>query len=344
MSCSGHPVGAWLIREWQAMASTGAGKLVTVFGGSGFVGRHVVRALAREGWRVRAACRRPDLAGHLQPMGAVGQIHAVQANLRYPDSVARAVDGANAVVTCVGILAGSGKQTFDAVHAAGARAVAKAAREAGVDRLIHISAIGADANGRSDYARTKGEGERAVLEEFPGAIILRPSIVFGPEDEFFNRFASLAQLSPFLPMIGGGRTKFQPVFVGDLAEAVANAVVGRGTPGTVYEIGGPEVVSMRQVLDRVQVWSGRERYYLPMPFWLAKLQALATWPLPNALRPLTYDQVRLLQSDNVVSLTAQGEGRTLAALGVSQPTAMGAIVPAYLERFRPRGQFSHYRG
>lgn len=326
------------------MANAGTGKLVTVFGGSGFVGRHVVRALAKEGWRIRAACRRPDLAGHLQPMGAVGQIHPVQANLRYPESVARAVEGADAVVMSVGILAHSGKQTFNALHAEGARAVAKAAREAGVGRLVHISAIGADPKSRSDYARTKGEGERAVLEEFPGAVILRPSIVFGPEDGFFNRFAALAQLSPFLPLIGGGRTKFQPVFVGDLAVAVANVLAGRGAPGTVYEIGGPEVVSMRQVLDRTQAWTGRERCYLPMPFWLAKLQALATWPLPNAIRPLTFDQVRLLQSDNVVSLAAQGESRTLAALGISHPTAMGVIVPAYLERFRPRGQFSHYRG
>jgi NADH dehydrogenase len=277
-------------------------------------------------------------------MGAVGPIHPVQANLRYPDSVARAVAGADAVVISVGILAHSGRQTFRAVHADGARAVAKAAREAGTTRLVHISSIGADPQARSDYARTKGEGERAVLEEMPDAVVVRPSIVFGPEDEFFNRFAALAQLSPFLPLIGGGCTRFQPVFVGDLALAVANAVAGRGNPGTVYEIGGPEVVSMRQVLDRTQAWSGRERCYLPMPFWLAKLQALMTWPLPNALRPLTFDQVRLLQSDNVVSLQAQGEGRTLAALGVYQPTAMGAIVPAYLERFHPKGQFSHYRG
>ncbi len=326
------------------MANAGAGKLVTVFGGSGFVGRHTVRALAKDGWRIRAACRRPDLAGYLQPMGAVGQIHPVQSNLRYPDSVARAVDGADAAVLSVGILARSGRQTFSAVHVEGARAVAKAARAAGVQRLIHISALGADPKAASDYARTKGEGERAVLAEFPDAIILRPSIVFGPEDQFFNRFAGLAQIAPLLPMIGGGRSKFQPVFVGDLAAAIANAAGGQGNPGTVYEIGGPEVVSMRQVLDRTQEWAGRKRGYLPMPFWLAKLQALLTWPLPNSLRPLTLDQVRLLQADNVVSLSAQGESRTLGALGVAQPQAMGLVVPTYLERFRPRGQFSHYRG
>ena len=326
------------------MSNAGTGKLVTVFGGSGFVGRHTVRALAKDGWRIRAACRRPDLAGHLQPMGAVGQIHPVQANLRYPDSVARAVEGADAVVLSVGILARSGRQTFSAVHIEGARAVARAARNAGVQRFIHVSALGADPKAASDYARTKGEGERAILAEFPSAIILRPSIVYGPEDAFFNRFAGLAQALPLLPMIGGGRTRFQPIFVGDLAAAVANAAGGMGKPGTIYEIGGPEVVSMRQVLDRTQAWAGRKRGYIPLPFWLAKLQALCTWPLPNAVRPFTLDQIRLLQVDNVVSLAAQGESRTIAALGVSHPQAMGLVVPSYLERFRPRGQFSHYRG
>lgn len=326
------------------MASGGAGKLVTVFGGSGFVGRHTVRALAKDGWRIRAASRRPDLAGHLQPMGGVGQIMPVQANLRYPESVKRAVEGADAVVICVGILAPSGRQTFDALHAAGPRAVAKAAREAGVQQLVHVSAIGAAAKSSSSYARTKAEGERGVLEEFPQAIVLRPSIVFGPEDGFFNRFAAMAQLAPMLPSIGGGRTKFQPVFVGDVAAAIAGALAGAGRPGTVYELGGPEVASFRQLLDRTQQWAGRRRPYMPLPFWLAKLGALLTWPLPNAVRPLTVDQVRLLQSDNVVGTQAGSEGRTLAALGVKQPQAIGAIVPFYLERFRPKGQFSHYRG
>lgn len=326
------------------MAGQGEGRLVTVFGGSGFIGRHTVRQLARDGWRVRAACRRPDLAGHLQPMGRVGQIHPVQANLRFPDSVAPAVAGASVVVNCVGILARSGRQTFDAVHVAGARAIAKAAREAGVQRLVHVSAIGADPQARSNYARSKGEGERAVLAEFPDVIILRPSLVFGPEDEVFNRFAALAQISPLLPLIGGGRTKFQPVFVGDLAAAIAAAAEGKARPGTVYEIGGPDVLTFRQILDKTQGWAGRRRGYLPLPFWLAKLQALLTWPLPNSLRPLTLDQVRLLQGDNIVSSVAQFEGRSLAGLGITQPHAAGTIVPAYLERFRPKGQFSHYRG
>jgi uncharacterized protein YbjT (DUF2867 family) len=321
----------------------GNGKLVTVFGGSGFVGRHVVSALAKRGFRVRAAVRRPDLAGHLQPMGAVGQIHAVQANLRYPDSVLRASEGASAVVNCVGVLAPTGAQSFDAVHAEGARTIAKAARAAGVSHLIHISAIGADASSKAHYARSKAAGESAVLEAFPGAIILRPSIVFGPEDEFFNRFAAMARMSPVLPLISWGDTRFQPVYVGDLAIAVANAIEGKGVPGQTYEIGGPEVLTFRKLLDRTQAYTDRHCAYLPMPFWLAKLQALLTWPLPNAMRPVTVDQVRLLQSDNIVSAAAERDSRTLAGLGVDQPASIAAIVPAYLERFKARGQYAHYR-
>ena len=319
------------------------GGLATVFGGSGFVGRHSVRALAKRGYRIRAAVRRPDLAGHLQPMGVVGQIHAVQANLRYPASVRNAVEGADVVVNAVGVLAPTGKQSFGAVHVEGARAVAKAAREAGVKRLVHVSAIGADASGSANYARSKAEGENAVLAEFPDAIILRPSIVFGPEDEFFNRFAALARVAPMLPLIGA-RTKFQPIFVGDLATAIANACDGKAKPGTIYEVGGPEVLTFKQLLDRTQEWAGRSRPYFPMPFWLAKLQALLTLPLPNALRPITVDQVRMLARDNVVSQTAVSEGRALADLGVAAPHSVSTVVPAYLERFRPRGQYSHYRG
>ncbi len=319
------------------------GKLVTVFGGSGFVGRHVVSALAKRGYRVRAAVRRPDLAGHLQPMGAVGQIHAVQANLRFPQSVQRAVDGADAVVNCVGILAPAGTQTFDAVHTDGARAVAAAAREAKAERLVHVSSIGADRDAKSRYARSKGVGEDAIMAEFKNAVIARPSIVFGPEDEFFNRFASLARFSPFLPLIGGGRTKFQPVYVGDVATAVANAVDGQGKAGTIYELGGPEVVTFRTLLERTMDYSGRARALLPLPFWLATLQAFLTAPLPNSMRPLTVDQVRLLKNDNVVSEAAAREGRTLRGLGVPHATAVEAVVPEYLERFKPRGQFAHYR-
>jgi NADH dehydrogenase len=318
--------------------------VVTVFGGSGFLGRHAVRALARDGWRVRAAVRRPDLAGHLQPMGAVGQIQPVQANLRYPDSVRRAVEGARAVVNLVGILAKTGAQTFDAVHLAGARTVASAARAAGAETMVHVSALGADRRAKSSYARTKAAGEAAVLQEVSGAVILRPSLVFGPEDELFNRFAAMAGYSPFLPLIGGGRTKLQPVYAGDVGAAIAAVCAGKGKPGTIYELGGPEVVTFRQLLDHTQEWSGRKRRYLRIPFWAAKLGALLTLPLPNGLRPLTVDQIRMLQSDNIVSKTAQAEGRVLAGLGIAHPHTMEAVVPGYLERFQPHGQFAHYQG
>lgn len=323
------------------MAETG--KLATVFGGSGFVGRQIVWSLARRDYRVRAAVRRPDLAGYLQPMGVVGQVFGVQANLRFADSVMRAVEGAETVVNSVGILAPTGAQTFQDVHVEGARRIAKAAREAGVQRLVHISAIGANKNSNSKYAVSKAEGEAAVLAEFPSAIILRPSIVFGPEDQFFNRFAALARVSPVLPLVGGGRTKFQPVFSGDVGEAVANAVTGSGKAGEVYELGGPQVVTFREILESTLQYAGRRRMLLPVPFWMMKLQALLTWPLPNAIRPVTVDQLRLLKLDNVVSDTAKREDRTIAALGVPQPASIEAIVPQYLERFNPKGQYASYR-
>lgn len=319
-------------------------RLATVFGGSGFVGRHTVRALARRGYRIRAAVRRPDLAGYLQPMGVVGQVLPVQCNLRYPESIAPVIEGADTVINAVGILMPTGRQTFDAVHLHGAREVARAAKAAGVQTFVHISAIGANSASEAVYARSKGEAEAAVLAEFPEAVILRPSIVFGPEDEFFNRFAQMATISPFLPLIGGGRTRFQPVFVGDVAEAVAIAADGLASQGVTYELGGPEIQSFRQLLDKVKIWTDRKCRYLPMPFWAAKLLALATWPLPNGLRPLTVDQVRMLRVDNVVSAAAEKDGRTLAGLGINAPHSTDAIVPEILERYRPRGQFSHYRG
>ena len=320
------------------------GALATVFGGSGFVGRHTVRALARQGWRIRAACRRPDLAGHLQPMGGVGQIAAVQANLRYPGSVARAVAGARVVVNCVGVLAPVGRQTFEAVHVEGARAVAKAAKAAGAERLIHVSAIGAAANSPGRYGRTKAAGEAAVLAEFPGAIILRPSIVFGPEDTFFNRFAAMAVHGPLLPLIGGGRTRFQPVYVGDVAAAILAAAEGKARPGAVYELGGPEVQTFRQLIERTQQYAGRDRGMLPLPFWVASLMGIGAALLPPGLRPITLDQVRMLRADSVVSDAAQKESRTLAGLGIATPHAISTIVPQYLEQYQPKGQYSHYRG
>ncbi len=314
-------------------------RLVTVFGGSGFLGRHIVRALARRNYRIRVAVRRPDLAGHLQPLGTVGQIHAVQANLRYRASVDRAVQGADAVINLVGILNPSGRQTFDAVQAFGARAVAEAARGAGITKLIHMSAIGANAASASVYARTKAAGEAAVFETVPGAVIFRPSIVFGPEDDFFNRFAEMARFSPFLPLIGGGDTRFQPVFVGDIAEAVARAVDGAVEGGKVYELGGPEVKTFRDCMELVCKETGRKRALLSIPFPLAELGAkLAGW-LPGA--PLSTDQVELLKSDNVVSDEAVAEGRTFDGLGV-EPHTLAAILPTYLYRYRARGQYDRH--
>ncbi|MBO0766079.1 MAG: NAD-dependent epimerase/dehydratase family protein, partial [Hyphomicrobiaceae bacterium] len=289
--------------------------------------------------------------GYLQPMGAVGQVFPVQANLRYPKSLERAAEGATAVVNAVGILAEcrlclsrSARQTFHAVHVGGAHAAARAARAAGAKTFVHISAIGADRKYGAKYARTKAAGEAAVLAEFPTAVILRPSVVFGPEDQLFNRFASLARwpLLP-LPLIGGGRSKFQPVYVGDVAAAVAAACAGRAKAHTIYELGGPDIVTFRQLLDDVQRWSGRRKWYLPVPFWVAEIGALLTAWMPHGLRPLTVDQVRMLMRPNVVDEGAVKEGRTLKGLGIATPHAMAGVVPQYLERFQPQGQFARYR-
>ena len=320
-------------------------QLVTVFGGSGFIGRHVVRALAKRGYRVRVAVRRPDLANFLQPVGNVGQIHAVQANLRYPDSVARAVQGSDAVVNLVGILAEKGRQRFHIVQANGAKAIADAAARAGISRFVQMSAIGADAESPSVYARSKAAGEDAVKSAVKDAIILRPSIVFGPEDDFFNRFAALARVMPALPLIGGGHTKFQPVFVGDVAEAVARTVDGALKPGATYELGGPEVKSFRELMEAVLKITNRKRALLPLPFPLARLQAgvmeiaetVSFGLMPHALQ-LTRDQVTLLQSDNVVSSESAQAGLTLEGMGIKGETIEN-IVPSYLYRFRKAGQF-----
>ncbi len=313
--------------------------LITVFGGSGFLGRHVVRALAQRGYRIRVAVRRPDLAGHLQPLGRVGQIHAVQANLRYPNSVEAAARGADAVINLVGILFERGRQRFEAVQTFGAEAVALAAGAYGA-RLVHVSAIGADENAPALYARTKAKGEKLVLAAMPTAVIMRPSILFGPEDDFFNRFAAIARLSPALPLVGGGHTRFQPVFAGDVAAAIAATVEGRARAGQIYELGGPQVLSFKELMRFVLATIERRRLLLPLPFALAKLQAQFLQFLPKPL--LTPDQVELLKRDNVVSEEAKREGRTLEALGI-EPVAMAAVVPSYLWRFRKRGQFANHR-
>ncbi|MGL4323675.1 MAG: complex I NDUFA9 subunit family protein [Beijerinckiaceae bacterium] len=313
-----------------------SGRVVTVFGGSGFVGRHVVRALAKRGWRVRVAVRRPDLAGHTQPMGVVGQIVPVQANVRYPQSIARAVTGADAVVNLVAVLAESGKQTFDAVHVKGAEAIAQACAAAGITNVVHISAIGAGADSDSIYARTKAAGEAAMRAGVPDVIILRPSIIFGPEDKFFNRFAGMARMSPVLPVIGDGETKFQPVFVGDVAQAVVKAVEGALMAGRVYELGGPDTKTFRELMQYVLDVTGRKRLIAAIPVPLARIQATVLEMLPGRL--LTNDQITSLQTDNVVSSPAVNEGRTLQGMGI-RPTAMEAVVPGYLWRFRRMGEF-----
>jgi uncharacterized protein YbjT (DUF2867 family) len=312
--------------------------LVTVFGGSGFVGRHVVRALAKRDYRIRVAVRRPELAGHLQPLGRVGQIHAVQANVRYPASVEAALRGAEAAVNLVGILTESGAQRFDAVQGTGAGAVAKAAREIGA-RMVHVSAIGADEQSASRYARAKAAGERAVLEAVPTATILRPSVVFGPEDDFSNRFAALARMSPMLPLIGGGLTRMQPVYVGDVADAVADAVDGKTAPGATYELGGPEILTMREIMEIILRVIERKRMLVSLPFGLARLKSYVLQFAPGALK-LTPDQVELLRSDNVVSDAAIAAGLTLQGLGIS-PDSLEAIAPQYLWRFRRTGQFQN---
>ena len=312
--------------------------LVTVFGGSGFLGRNVVRALAKRDYRIRVAVRRPELAGHLQPLGKVGQIHAVQTNLRYPASVAAAMRDSHVAINLVGILTESGAQTFDAVQANGAGCVANAAAAAGA-AMVHVSAIGADENSPSAYARAKAAGEKAVLAAVPSATILRPSVVFGPEDQFTNRFAALATVSPVLPLIGGGVTKLQPVYAGDVATAVADAVEGKTRPGATYELGGPEVLTLREIIEIILATAERDRMLVPVPFGLAKLQALFLQFAPGAFK-LTPDQVALLRSDNVVSDAAKAAGLTLEGLGIV-PDSLEAIAPQYLWRFRRAGQFAH---
>jgi len=311
-------------------------KQVTVFGGSGFVGRHVVRALAKRGYRVLVAVRRPDLAFHLQPLGDLGQIKAVQANVRVRWSVDRAVKGSHAVINLVGTFDAGGRNNFNAVQEFGARAIAEAARAEGA-KLIQMSSIGADEESASIYSQTKAAGEKAALETVKDAIVFRPSVIFGPEDSFFNRFAQMTKFSPFLPLIGGGHTRFQPVYVGDVAEAVVKAVDGELKGGSVYELGGPENATFRECLDLMQRIIDRSRGYVSIPFFFAKAMARLTGWLPGA--PITLDQVKSLEVDNVVSEEAIRHKRTLEGMGIN-PRNMEVILPSYLVRFRPQGQFT----
>jgi NADH dehydrogenase len=317
-------------------AKSNSDTLVTVYGGSGFLGRHVVRALAKRDYRIRVAVRRPDLANFLQPLGRVGQIHAVQANLRDARSVDAAARGASVLINLVGILAEGGRQRFDTIHSFGAEQVALAASAHGAG-MVHVSAIGADEQSPAGYARSKAVAERLVLAAQPSAVIMRPSILFGPEDDFFNRFAALARMSPVLPLIGGGQTKFQPVFVGDVATAIADATDGKLRTGLVYELGGPEVRTFKQLMQFILATIERDRLLVPLPFFAAKLNAMLLQFAPAPLT-LTPDQVEMLRTDNVVSETAVTERRTLPGIGIA-PDTIEAIVPGYLWRFRKTGQF-----
>lgn len=307
-------------------------RLVTVFGGSGFVGRHTVRALARAGWRIKVATRHPGRGFFLRPLGTVGQIDFVKCDVADAESVAQAVMGSSAVINLTGILFPA-HQTFEDVQSIGAENIALAAAAAGATSLVHVSAIGADLESESDYATTKAAGEVAVRQAFADAVILRPSIIFGPEDGFFNKFAGLARFVPFLPLIGGGRTRFQPVFVGDVAGAIVTALTAESARGKTYELGGPTTYSFKELMQLILKTTGRKRALIPVPFTLATFKAAFLGLLPNPL--LTMDQVRLLKRDNVVAPTAAG----LADLGITA-TSVEAVVPSYLWRFRAKGEYA----
>ncbi|MGF6862329.1 uncharacterized protein YbjT (DUF2867 family) [Rhodobacteraceae bacterium MBR-64] len=314
-------------------------QLVTIFGGSGFVGRYIARRMAQQGWRVRVAVRRPNEALFVRPYGAVGQVEPVFCNIRDDASVRAALTGADAVVNCVGILNAVGRNTFDAVQAEGATRIARIAAEGGVARLVHLSAIGADSASPSIYARTKAAGEAGVLEHFPQAVILRPSVVFGPEDRFFNRFGAMAVVSPVLPLVGA-ETRFQPVHVDDVAAAAALGVLGQARPG-IYELGGPGVASFRALMQQMLGIIQRRRLIVGVPFAVARIvafgldavQAVTLGLVTNTV--LTGDQVRNLRRDNVVAEGAMGFGE----LGI-RPTALGAVLPDYMWRYRPSGQYA----
>jgi len=308
--------------------------LVTIFGGSGLLGRYTVRAFARAGWRIKVGVRHPNLAHYLPPMGQVGQILVTKANVLDADQVAAAVKGADVVVNLVGILHPGGGQSYQSVHVDAARTIAKAAKAAGVSTLIHVSTMNINVDSLSAYARSKAEGEIALREEFPQATLIKPSLVFGPEDQFFNKFAGLARILPFLPLIGGGHTKFQPVFAGDVADAIVKCAEDPATRGKSYELGGPAVYSFKDMLKVILRETGRKRLLVPIPFWLASIKAFFLQFLPGKL--LTPDQVKFLKTDNVVAPGAL----TLADLGIS-PDSLEAVAPAYLWRFRAKGQYEN---
>lgn len=309
------------------------GKLVTVFGASGFIGRNIVRELAQKGARVNSVCRDAEKAKFLRTMGVVGQVTPMRADITNPEAVARACEGADMVVNLVGILSEWGRNRFDAIQAKGAGTIAEAAAKAGATRFVHISAIGADAASKSSYARTKAAGEEAVKAAFPSATILRPSIVFGPNDGFFNKFAQMTLISPVLPLIGGGKTRFQPVYVDDVADATMAALTSNESAGKTYELGGPSVFSFRELMELTMKEAMRPRCLVSVPFWAASIKGWFLQKLPAPL--LTVDQVELLKSDNVVSEGALG----LSDLGV-EATPVEIVLPTYLDKFRPGGRYN----
>jgi uncharacterized protein YbjT (DUF2867 family) len=325
------------------------GGLATVFGGTGFVGRHIVRALAQAGWRVRAAVRNPNIAGYLVPAGGVGQVCAVQANVRYPDSVAAALRGADVAINASGVAMEARRQSYEAVNVFGSSEIGKAAAHAGLSALVHVSGIGADAESSSRYIASKGRAEEAIRAAFPATTILRPSVVFGPEDDVVNRFAALARMMPLLPLFGGGASKLQPVYVGDVAAAVVNVLANASAAGRTYELGGPEVMTLRELAAYVVATTGRRRFLAPVPFPVARTLASMTQiasavTLGKFPRTLTTspDQIELLRHDNIVSPEAIADHRDLAGLSVA-PRALDSIAPAYLARYRKTGQFDAAR-
>ena len=314
--------------------------LVTVFGGSGFLGKHVVRALVKDGWRVRVPLRSPHTAQELKVIGDVGQVQLMQANIRFPQSVERAVEGSDAVINLVALLFEAGKQNFESVHVRGAETLANAAKAAGIHNVVQVSAIGADIDSDSDYARTKGEAEAAIRAAVPSADIMRPSILFGAEDDFFNRFASMAQFVPALPLIGGGETKMQPVYAGDVAQAITK-VVRQGTSGKTYELGGPQSYSFKELMQFMLETIDRKRFLLPVPWFAANMMGFMgeiSGYAPFVEPFLTRDQVKNLKVDNIVADEALG----FSDLGIKLET-METIVPTYIARYRKYGQFHERR-
>ena len=316
--------------------------LVTVFGGSGFIGKHVVRALVKDGWRVRVPMRRPHTGQDLRVIGNVGQVQLVQANIRFEDSVRRALEGSDAVVNLVAVLFQEGKQSFKSLHEDGAAIVAQSARDMGITNFVQMSALGADLEAESLYAQSRAKGEAAVRDALPSADILRPSIVFGPEDNFFNQFAAMTQIAPGLPLIGGGKTKFQPVYVDDVANAAVKGALGEAEAGT-YELGGPDVNTFRELMEQMLETIHRRALIIGLPFWVGTAMGYVTGAVSFvtgglAPQPITVDQVKSLRDDNVVAEGARG----FAELGI-KPMSLEAVLPSYLWQFRPSGQYAELK-